>query len=72
MTTLKMIKPEIIPGFDVLKWKQETQAEIYEEIKDMTTEEILEYFHKGSEEFQKELEQRRKEIAERQKAEGKK
>ena len=31
--------------FDCLKMKQEIQAKIYEEIKDMTTEERLLYFH---------------------------
>ena len=41
--------PGPIPGWDMLKWKDETQAEIYEEIKDMTTKEILEYFHQASE-----------------------
>ena len=45
--------PEPIPGFDVLKWKQETQAKIYEKIKDMTTEERVAYFRKGSERAQK-------------------
>ena len=31
--------------FDCLKMKQEIQAKIYAEIKDMTTEERLLYFH---------------------------
>ncbi len=52
--------PDVIPDFDVLKWKEETQAEIYEEIKEMTSEEVIEYFRKGSEEFQRELEQIRR------------
>jgi len=34
---LSTIKP--IPGFDSLKWKQEVQAKIYEETKDMTPKE---------------------------------
>ena len=67
MTTFEW--PETIPGWDMMKWKDETQAAIYEDIKDMTTEEVLEYFHKGSEEFQRELEQRRKELAELRNAE---
>ena len=50
----KYIWPDIIPDFDVMKWKQEVQEEIYQETKDMTTEEVLAYFRKGSEEFQKE------------------
>jgi len=32
-------------AFDCLKMKQEIQAKIYAEIKDMTTEERLLYFH---------------------------
>jgi len=52
----KTIRPKVIPGFDVLKWKQETQAEILRETEGMTQEEILAYFRKGSEEFQKEAE----------------
>ncbi len=49
--------PDVIPDFDVWKWKEETQAAIYEDIKNMTSEEVLAYFRKGSEEFQKELAQ---------------
>ena len=41
--------PDPIPGWDMVKWKDETQAEIYEEIKDMTIKEVLEYFHQASE-----------------------
>ena len=41
--------PEPIPGFDVLKWKTETQARIYQETKDMTTEEWLEYLRQAGE-----------------------
>lgn len=47
--------PDVLPDFDLMKWKQEVQDEIYEETKDMTSEEALEYFRNGSEEFQKEL-----------------
>lgn len=49
---LKKIQP--IPGFDCVKMKHDIQAKIYEETKDMTREEILEYFRKGSEEFRRE------------------
>ena len=38
MTQLDMSKFKPIPGFDSLKWKQERQAKIYEETKDMTPE----------------------------------
>ena len=54
MTKTKYEWADIIPDFDVLKWKQETQAEIYQEIKDMTTEERIAYFRKGNEEFREE------------------
>ena len=48
--------PDIIPDFDVLKWKAETQAEILRETEGMTREEVREYFRQGSEEFRKERE----------------
>lgn len=59
MTKTKYEWPGVIPGFDVIKWKEEVQAEIYEKTKNMTDEEVREYFRKGSEEFQKELEELR-------------
>jgi hypothetical protein len=34
--------------FDCLKMKEEIQAKIYEEIKDMSSSEILSYFNKKS------------------------
>ena len=34
--------PDPIPGFDVLKWKQENQARILRETEGMTREEIRE------------------------------
>jgi hypothetical protein len=52
---------DVIPDFDVLKWKQEVQAEIYREIKFMTSSERIAYFRKGSEEFRKEQKYRRDE-----------
>ena len=54
--------PEAIPGFDVLKWKQENQARIYQEIKDMTSDEYLEYIRKGAERFDKEQTRRQAEM----------
>ncbi|MDR0520251.1 MAG: hypothetical protein LBH00_00180 [Planctomycetaceae bacterium] len=51
-----------IPGFDGLKWKEERQAQIYEETKNMTREEFREYLRKGSEEFQKDIAERRKKL----------
>jgi len=57
MTILDMQQPQIIPGFDVLKWKQETQAQILRETEGMTDAEVREYFRQASERW----EQRRKE-----------
>ena len=54
MTTLKMMKPEVIPGFDVLKWKQEAQAQILQETEGMTREEVREYIRQGAERFRQE------------------
>jgi len=54
MTGIDWSKYPVIPGFDVLKWKAETQAEIYQKIKDMTSEEQIAYFCKGSEAFREE------------------
>jgi len=47
MTTLKMLKPEVIPGFDLMKWKDETQAQILRETEGMTDEEVREYFRQA-------------------------
>jgi len=63
MTKLDMSQFKPIPGFDSLKWKQEVQTKIYEETKDMTSEEVCEYFRKGSEEFREEQRLRRAERA---------
>ena len=61
MTTHNMIwPPEIIPGFDVLKWKQETQDQIYQEIKDLSDAEVVEYFRQAGEQGRKEREERRR------------
>ena len=51
----------VIPDFDVLKWKEETQAEILRETEGMTREEVREYFRKGSEEFRMEREKLKEE-----------
>jgi hypothetical protein len=61
MTKIDWNKFPIIPDFDVLKWKAETQAEILRETEGMTNEEVREYFRKGSEEFRKEGERYRAE-----------
>jgi len=54
MTKINWSNFPIIPDFDVLQWKQETQAEILRETEGMTDIEVREYFRKGSEEFQAE------------------
>ena len=54
MTKHEMIQPQIIPGFDVLKWKREMQEQIYRETAGMTREEIRAYIQTGSEEFREE------------------
>ena len=41
--------PEVIPGFDALEWKAKVQAEILQETKGMTREEVREYFRLASE-----------------------
>jgi len=63
MTKLETFWQDVIPDFDVLKWKQETQAEILRETKGMTDAEVREYFRKGSEEFQAEMKRFRAERA---------
>jgi hypothetical protein len=36
-----------IPGFDCLKMKHDIQAKIYEEIKDLSSEEMAAYFNRA-------------------------
>jgi hypothetical protein len=66
MTKINWNDYPVIPGFDVLKWKQETQAEILRETEGMTRTEVLAYFRQASEESSL----RRKARAERQAAEA--
>ncbi len=40
-----------LPGFDCLKMKHDIQSEIYEDIKNMTAAERLEYFRRGAAAF---------------------
>jgi hypothetical protein len=56
MTTLDLSQFKPIPGFDSLKWKQERQAQIYEETKHMTPEERREYTRKKAESFDRKIE----------------
>ena len=42
------MKNEIIKGWDAVAFQRKRRAEIYEEIKDMTTEEEMAYFKKHS------------------------
>lgn len=46
--------------FDCVEMKHKIQEKIYEEIKDMSIEEEIEYFRKGAEEFRAEMERLRK------------
>ena len=68
MTTLDLSKIKPIPGFDCVKMKREIQAQIYEETKDMTSVEYLEYIRKESKAFREEqrLRQAKREAAESQ------
>ena len=54
---------DIVPGYDPVQCKREAHARIREETKGMTSEEVCEYFRKGSEEFWAEQRLRRAELA---------
>ena len=54
---------DIIPDFDVLKWKQETQAAILRETEGMTSEEVCEYFRQASERIKQRRAERERRIA---------
>jgi hypothetical protein len=57
--------------FDCVEMKRKAQEEIYEETKNMSREEELEYFHKAGERFQREMEAlREKKKAQQKKASG--
>lgn len=47
------------PQIDCVKMKHDIQAQIYEEIKDLSTAERIAYFQRGSEEFRREMAQRK-------------
>lgn len=51
--------------FDCVEMKRKIQEEIYEEIKDMTIEEEIEYFRKGAEQFEAEIKRLRKQKAQK-------
>jgi hypothetical protein len=44
-----------IPGFDCIKVKDEIQAKIYEEIKDMPPEEQIAYFNRAGNRFRRRM-----------------
>ena len=46
--------------FDAIAFKHKVQKEIYEEIKDLSSDERVEYFRKAGKEFQREIEKLRK------------
>jgi histidinol dehydrogenase len=47
--------------FDCVEMKHKIQEQIYEETKDLSDEELIEYFRKGAERFQREVDEMRKE-----------
>ena len=51
----------MMPDFDPIEMKEKIQAEIIRETKGMTGAEVLEFFRKGSQEFQEEIRLRREE-----------
>ena len=63
MTKINWDKYPPMPGFDSVRMKQEIQAAIYEETKNMTSEEQRERLRKNSEEFWNDIEHRRTEQA---------
>jgi len=67
MATLDLSKIKPIPGFDCVAMKRNIQAEIYEETKGMSREEVRDYIRKESMAFREEQRLRR---AERQAAES--
>lgn len=42
-----------IPGFDCVKMKRDIQAIIYEEIKDLSQSERIDYFNRSGDDFRK-------------------
>jgi|WetSurMetagenome_2_1015567.scaffolds.fasta_scaffold1210861_1 hypothetical protein len=46
--------------FDCVEMKRKIQEKIYEETKNLSREEELEYFHKAGERFQREIDRLRK------------
>ena len=61
-TTFVWLEP--IPDFDLMKWKDETQAEILRETEGMTREEVREYLRQAC----VRAEHRRAKLAERKQA----
>ena len=57
--------------FDCVEMKRKIQEEIYEETKNLSREEELEYFHKAGERFRREMEKLRKKSAKGSKKDGK-
>ncbi len=56
---------EPIHGFDLMKWKNEVQTRIYEETKDLTTGELIEYFRQAGERADQRRADRAKQVCER-------
>ena len=58
--------------FDCVEMKHKIQEKIYEETKDFSTEELLDYYHKAGKKFQRKIERLRKEKSEGSKKKKKK
>jgi len=43
-------------SFDAIAFKHKAQEEIYEEIKDLSNEELVKYFNKAGEQFRRDME----------------
>jgi len=65
MTKINWDKFPPMPGFDCVRMKREIQAAIYEETKNMTSEEYLEYIRNESRLFREEQRRRRTELTEK-------
>jgi len=68
MTGIDWNKYPVIPGFDVLKWKEENHARILRETDGMTREEVREYIRMGSEAFRRGVSRQEEEVSKRVKS----
>ena len=57
--------------FDAIAFKHKVQEEIYEEIKDLSNAELVEYFNKAGEQFRRDMETLREKKAKDHRKKGK-